>query len=58
MRTILKTEGLNKDYQLGGFPRNVTIKALNNINIAVESHEPVIISVVGSIGEARKPQCS
>ena len=41
MRTILKTEGLNKDYQLGGFPRNVTIKALNNINITVESDEPV-----------------
>ena len=53
MRTILKTEGLNKDYQLGGFPRNVTIKALDNINITVESDEPVIISVVGESGSGK-----
>src|SRR5207244_7073680 len=53
MRTILKTEGLNKDYQLGGFPRNVTIKALNNINLTVESDTPVIISVVGESGSGK-----
>jgi peptide/nickel transport system ATP-binding protein len=53
MRTILKAEGLNKEYQLGGFPRSVTIKALNNINIAVESDEPVIISVVGESGSGK-----
>lgn len=53
MRTILKAEGLNKEYQLGGFPRSVSIKALNNVNIAVESDEPVIISVVGESGSGK-----
>ena len=53
MKTILKTEGLNKEYQLGGFPRSVNIRALNDINIAVESDEPVIISVVGESGSGK-----
>ena len=53
MTTILKTEGLNKEYRLGGFPRSVTISALNNVNISVESHEPVIISVVGESGSGK-----
>jgi ABC-type oligopeptide transport system ATPase subunit len=53
MKTILKTESLNKEYQLGSFPRNVTIKALNDINITVESDAPVIISVVGESGSGK-----
>src|SRR5207244_12315005 len=53
MKTMLKTEGLNKEYQLGGFPHNVSIKALHNINITVESDEPVIISVVGESGSGK-----
>jgi len=53
MKTILKTVGLNKEYQLGSFPRNVTIKALNNVNLTVESDQPVIISVVGESGSGK-----
>lgn len=53
MTTILKTEGLNKEYQLGSFPRTVTIKALNNVNLNVESDQPVIISVVGESGSGK-----
>lgn len=53
MRTILKADGLTKEYQLGGFPRSVTIRALNDVNIAVESDEPVIISVVGESGSGK-----
>lgn len=53
MTTILKTENLNKVYQLGSFPRTVTIKALNNINLNVESDKPVIISVVGESGSGK-----
>jgi ABC-type oligopeptide transport system ATPase subunit len=53
MKTILKTEGLNKEYQQGGFPRSVTVKALNNVNIAVETDQPVIISIVGESGSGK-----
>jgi ABC-type oligopeptide transport system ATPase subunit len=53
MRTILKAEGLNKAYRLGGFPRGVSIKALDDVNIGVESDEPVIISVVGESGSGK-----
>ena len=53
MKTILKTEGLNKEYQQGGFPRSVTIKALNNVNLAVETDQPVIISIVGESGSGK-----
>jgi ABC-type glutathione transport system ATPase component len=53
MRTVFKANGLNKEYQLGGFPRSVTIRALNDVNIEVESDEPVIISVVGESGSGK-----
>jgi len=53
MKTIIKTEGLNKEYILGGFPRSIKIKALNEVNIAVASEEPTIISVVGESGSGK-----
>ncbi len=53
MTTILKTQGLNKVYRLGSFPRTVTINALNNVNLTVESDEPVIVSVVGESGSGK-----
>jgi peptide/nickel transport system ATP-binding protein len=53
MKTILQTTKLNNEYQLGSFPRNVTIKALNNINLTVESDRPVIISIVGESGSGK-----
>lgn len=53
MTTILKTEGLNKVYQLGGFVRKVTIHALNDVNLTVESDEPVIVSLVGESGSGK-----
>lgn len=53
MKTIIRTEGLNKEYVLGGFPRNIKIKALNDVNITVASDEPIIISVVGESGSGK-----
>ncbi|MEI7846221.1 MAG: ABC transporter ATP-binding protein [Chloroflexota bacterium] len=53
MNTIIKTDGLNKEYVLGGFPRNIKIKALNNVNIAVQSDKPAIISIVGESGSGK-----
>ncbi|MBO0778083.1 MAG: ABC transporter ATP-binding protein [Ktedonobacteraceae bacterium] len=53
MRAILKTEHLKKVYRLGSFSRNVSITALNDVNLAIESDEPVIISVVGESGSGK-----
>lgn len=53
MATILKTENLNKVYRLGSFTSNRQIKALNNINLDIESDRPVIISVVGESGSGK-----
>ena len=53
MAVILRTEGLNKAYRLGGFGRAKTIQALDEVNINVESDHPVIISVVGESGSGK-----
>ena len=53
MNTIIKTEGLTKEFILGGFPRSLKIKALNDVNISVASSEPAIISVVGESGSGK-----
>lgn len=53
MAVILKTENLNKVYRLGSFTRSRQIRALNEVNIHVESDEPVIISVVGESGSGK-----
>ena len=53
MAVILKTEGLNKVYRLGGLVGGRTIRALNDVNITVESDRPVIISVVGESGSGK-----
>jgi ABC-type oligopeptide transport system ATPase subunit len=53
MTVILRTEGLNKTYRLGGFGRAKKITALNDVNISVESDKPVIISVVGESGSGK-----
>lgn len=53
MAVILRTEGLNKVYRLGSFTRNRKIQALNDINLNIESDQPVIISVVGESGSGK-----
>lgn len=53
MNTILKTSNLNKVYKLGGFINRVRINALDDVNLTVESDEPVIISVVGESGSGK-----
>lgn len=53
MTFILKTEGLNKVYRLGGFMRSKSIQALNDVNITVESDKPVVIAVVGESGSGK-----
>jgi peptide/nickel transport system ATP-binding protein len=53
MKTIVRAEGLNKVYRLGSMLRKVTINALDDVNLAVESDEPVIVSVVGESGSGK-----
>lgn len=53
MTTILKTTNLNKVYKLGGILNRVRINALDEVNLAIESDEPVIISVVGESGSGK-----
>lgn len=53
MTTVLKTDGLNKTYRLGGFINRVKINALDDVNLTVESDEPVIISLVGESGSGK-----
>jgi peptide/nickel transport system ATP-binding protein len=53
MKTILKTQGLNKVYQLGSFPRTIKVTALNDINLTIESDQPVIVSLVGESGSGK-----
>jgi|ADGO01.1.fsa_nt_gi oligopeptide/dipeptide ABC transporter, ATP-binding protein, C-terminal domain len=53
MTTIIKAEGLHKRYRLGSLLRKVSINALDNVNLAVESDEPVIVSVVGESGSGK-----
>lgn len=53
MTTILRTEDLNKVYRLGGFGRSKQIHALNEVNLNIESDQPVIISVVGESGSGK-----
>lgn len=53
MNTILKTTNLNKIYKLGGFINRIRINALDDVNLTIESDEPVIISVVGESGSGK-----
>ncbi len=53
MTTVLKTEGLNKIYHLGGPFTRIKINALDDVNLTVESDEPVIISLVGESGSGK-----
>lgn len=53
MTVILKTEGLNKTYRLGGFVQGRQVRALNDVNITVESDRPVVIAIVGESGSGK-----
>ncbi len=53
MKTILKTENLHKVYKLGNLMRRITINALDEVNLTVQSEEPVIISLVGESGSGK-----
>ncbi len=53
MTLILKTEGLNKTYRLGGIVNAKQIQALNDVNITVESDKPVVIAIVGESGSGK-----
>ena len=51
--TILKTEHLNKVYSLGSLFNRITINALDDVNLHLESEQPVIISLVGESGSGK-----
>ncbi|HWQ11478.1 MAG TPA: ABC transporter ATP-binding protein [Roseiflexaceae bacterium] len=53
MSTIVRAERLKKVYRLGSMLRKITINALDDVNLAVESDEPVIVSVVGESGSGK-----
>ena len=50
MNAILKTSNLNKVYRLCGLINRIRINALDDVNLTLESCEPVIISIVGESG--------
>jgi len=53
MAVILRTTGLNKVYRLGSFGRSREVRALNDVNLNVESDKPAIIAVVGESGSGK-----
>ena len=53
MTTVLKTVDLHKTYRLGGFINRLKINALDEVNLTVESNQPVIISLVGESGSGK-----
>jgi len=53
MNTILKTSNLNKVYRLGGLFNRIRINALDDVNLTIESDEPLIISIVGESGSGK-----
>ena len=53
MITILQTEKLNKVYKLGSLFHRISINALDDVNLTVQSDEPVIISLVGESGSGK-----
>lgn len=53
MTVILRTEGLNKTYRLGGLGRAREIRALDDVNLGIDSDKPVIVSVVGESGSGK-----
>jgi peptide/nickel transport system ATP-binding protein len=53
MNVILKTSNLNKVYRLGGFINRLRINALDDVNLTVESCDPVIVSIVGESGSGK-----
>ncbi len=53
MTTVLKTEHLNKVYKLGSLFNRLTINALDDVNLEVQSDKPVIISLVGESGSGK-----
>jgi peptide/nickel transport system ATP-binding protein len=53
MTTVLKTVGLNKTFRLGGFINRLRINALDEVNLTVESDQPVIFSLVGESGSGK-----
>jgi peptide/nickel transport system ATP-binding protein len=50
---VLKTEHLSKVYRLGSLLNRITINALDDVNLHLESEQPVIISLVGESGSGK-----
>jgi oligopeptide/dipeptide ABC transporter ATP-binding protein len=53
MKTVLKTEHLNKVYSLGSLLHGLKINALDDVNLEIKSENPVIISLVGESGSGK-----
>jgi peptide/nickel transport system ATP-binding protein len=53
MKTVLRTEHLNKVYSLGSIFHRLKINALDDVNLEVKSDHPVIISLVGESGSGK-----
>ncbi|HHE72698.1 MAG TPA: ABC transporter ATP-binding protein [Chloroflexi bacterium] len=53
MKTILRAQHLSKTYGLGGLFRRAKINALDDVNLNVESDQPVVVSLVGESGSGK-----
>jgi oligopeptide/dipeptide ABC transporter ATP-binding protein len=52
-KTVLKTDNLNKVYTLGGLIHRIRINALDDVNLCIQSDQPVIVSLVGESGSGK-----
>lgn len=53
MKTILKTDSLNKVYRLGSLIHRARINALDDVNLDIKSDQPIIIGLVGESGSGK-----
>jgi len=47
---LLETINLTKVFKIGGIFKGTNLKAVDNVNLRIESDEPVILSIVGESG--------
>jgi peptide/nickel transport system ATP-binding protein len=47
---LIETIGLTKVFKIGGLFRGTNLKAVDNVNIIIDSSEPIVLSIVGESG--------
>ncbi len=53
MTSVLRTQNLRKVYKLGSLTSRVTVNALDDVNLDIQSDDPIIVSLVGESGSGK-----